>query len=79
MPGKKPCLGSTQQEPRNIELGDAMYGSGKHGHKAPGDEDAGNPNTRANLVEEKIAGDLEDEIAKKEYSDDQPKLRACDG
>src|SRR5215831_15805536 len=43
---------------------------------APSDEDSGNPDTCSNPVQQKITGDLKDEIAKKENSGDESVLLA---
>jgi hypothetical protein len=73
--GEETRLGNPEQESRHIQLRDAMHRSGEYGYDAPTDQDASNPNTCADLVEQKIAGDFEDEITPKEYPDEQPVLR----
>ena len=61
---KKTSLGKSKQEPHGIKRGDGIHEKSCSGDNSPGDHDAGNPQTCADLFQQQIAGYLEDQITK---------------
>ena len=56
-----------------------LHKAGQRRNDAPCDEDACDPDTRADAVKDEVAGDLKQEVAPKENSSRKSKLLACDG
>jgi hypothetical protein len=77
-PGKKPASAAPSRNLAIYQLRNAPHSTCQDGNDAPGDQDARNPDARADPVEENVARDFEDEIAPKEYPDQQPELRIRD-
>src|SRR5260370_13331652 len=50
-----------------------------HRHNSPANQDPGDPDSRSDLVQQEIAGNLKQEIAEKENSHQQSELLARDG
>src|SRR6516162_9092734 len=46
------------------------------GHNPPGNQDTGNPDASSDFVQQQITGDLKEEVAEKENSEDQSILLA---
>src|ERR1700676_3672887 len=76
--GEETGFCTPEQESGNIQLRHSAYSPGENRDYAPRDQDALNPDARTDPVEEDVAGDLENEVTPKEYSDQQPKLRTRD-
>src|SRR6266568_6211345 len=56
-----------------------VHEAGQRGQNSPGYQDAGNPDASPNLVQQQIAGNFKEEIAKKENPYQQSELLARDG
>ena len=77
--GEKSCFGETQRKAGGIELMGGLHKACQRRNDAPCDEDARDPDARADAVKDEVAGDLKQEVAPKENSSRESKLLACDG
>src|ERR1700750_999345 len=77
--GGVPSLRQPQQKTRHIQLMHRVNQAGQHSYSSPGNQNAGDPNASSELVKHEIAGYLEEEIAKKENSNQQSELLAANG
>jgi hypothetical protein len=77
--GGVPSLPQPQQKTRHIQLMHRVNQAGQHSYSSPGNQNAGDPNASSELVKHEIAGYLEEEIAKKENSNQQSELLAANG
>ena len=66
MPGKKPDSATPSRQAHGVELARGADERGAAGDDAPGDEDAADPDAGADLVEDEVAGDFEEEVAEEE-------------
>ncbi|MOA23536.1 hypothetical protein D3C78_1441630 [compost metagenome] len=76
-PGEEAGFADAEQEAQHIEHGAGLdveerrQGRGEgHGHRhhGPGDHDPGDPEARAEAVQQQVAGNFEDEIAPEEHA-----------
>lgn len=77
--GKVAGFGEAEEKARGVELVDVLDQAVESGERAPGNEDAGDPDAGAEFVEEEIAGDFENTVADEEYSSEQAELLGSDG
>jgi hypothetical protein len=69
-PGKKPASAAgTQQHAQYIELRGRLGKGRRHGHQPPQDHDAGHGLFGADLFQQQITGDFEQQIADGEHPD----------
>jgi hypothetical protein len=78
IPGEYPVSASPSKT-RHIQLMRRVNQAGQHSYSSPGNQNAGDPNASSELVKHEIAGYLEEEIAKKENSNQQSELLAANG
>ena len=72
MPGKKPRLGRPQHHARHVERRLVEDEHRRHRHEAPDDHDARHPEPRSHLVENQVAGNLEQAVAEEEQASPDP-------
>ena len=77
--GEIPGFGDTEQEADGQQLVNVVDEASEAGEKPPGEEDAGDPDTRADFVKQEIAGNFKSGIAEEEDAGDQAELLAGDG
>ena len=66
--GKEACFCSTEKQPHHIKRLRASHERHPAGQHAPRDHDAGNPAASTELLQEKVAGHLEQKVREKENS-----------
>src|SRR6185295_5735814 len=59
-------LGQAEQHAHRVEAPHPLHEDHAHRHEAPDDHDARDPDPRADLPQDHVAGDLEEEVAEKE-------------
>ena len=64
--GEESGFGNAQQQACGVELHGCADQRGERGDDAPGDDDAADPDARADLVQHDVAGDFEGEVAEEE-------------
>src|SRR5712664_21091 len=74
--GKESSLGDAQQEAHDRETRRAGNHGGQARQDSPGDHDPGDPYSSADLFQDHVARDLEDEIAPVKHSDAKPNVPA---
>src|ERR1700740_3356195 len=57
---------------------DSVHEAGQHRHNSPANQDSSDPDACSDFVQEQVAGDFKEEVAKKENPEDQSVLLACD-
>ena len=77
--GEISCFGEAQRKAGGIELMGGLHKARQRRNDAPCDEDARDPDARADAVKDEVAGDLKQEVAPKENSSRKSKLLAADG
>src|SRR6267143_3535812 len=58
---------------------DSVHEAGQHRHNSPANQYSGDPDARADFVQQQIAGDFKDGVAEKENPKEQSVLLAADG
>ncbi len=76
--GKESGFGEPEEKSCHDELLDVLHEPRADGDDAPRDQDARDPDTRADPVEHEVAWNLEDEIPEEEDPDSKAVLRARD-
>lgn len=76
--GKKASFGHAEKKAGHVELMDVMDEAGANRDGAPSDQNARDLDAGADAMEQKIAWHLEQEVAKKEDTGDEPELLAGD-
>src|SRR5215469_1375535 len=77
--GEKSCFGEAQRKAGGIELMGGLHKASQRCNDAPCNENACDPDARADAVEDEVAGDFKQEVAPKENSSRKSKMLACDG
>lgn len=77
--GKVAGFGEAEKKARGVELVNILNEAVEGGERAPGNEDAGDPDAGAEFVQEEIAGNFEQRVADKENSGEQAELLGGDG
>src|SRR5215469_15643619 len=67
-----------EQKPHHVQVGGSLHEASQHCHDSPANQYPRNPDPRSDLVHQKIAGYLKNEITPKEYSRQESELLACD-
>jgi hypothetical protein len=72
--GEEAGLGDAEQEAQADELRVVLHPREEQGHDAPRDHDAGEPDTRAELVQREVGRHLEHEVADEEHTGREAEL-----
>ena len=67
-PGEEPGFGHAQQEAQDIEVGFVLDERHAGGHDAPGQHDAGQPDARADFLQENVGGHFEQRVTDEEQA-----------
>src|SRR5450631_3746548 len=76
--GKVAGFREAEQKTQDVQLGDAVNEAGEKRQAAPSDDDAGEPDASTELMEQQVAGNLENEISEEENSGEKAELLAGD-
>src|SRR5579864_5822038 len=71
-----PCFSYTKKEPHNVQLVDGVHDATECRYYAPGNQDAGNPDASPEFMQQQIARDFKDKVAKIENPKHQSELLA---